>query len=288
MLNKAAVFYEQKDYDKTISTCEQVIKDETSKKGYDFELVSKAHFRIGNAFAKQDKFDEAADSYGRATMEYPLPAAQEAMKKLDAVRKAAAAKAYLSKEKSEEHKALGNERFQEGKWTEALAEYTEALKRDPDNYRVYSNRAACYTKLMDWQRGLEDCDKCLSIDPTFVKVYIRKGKIQHFLKHYHKALETYEKGLGFDPKNPELIQGRVQTMNAINQENQSGNVDPARAQEAMKDPEIQAILQDPTINNVLQNMQNNPEEGQRALKDPTIMAKIQKLIAAGILQVGTK
>jgi hypothetical protein len=32
-------------------------------------------------------------------------------------------------------------------------------------------------------------------------------------------------------------------------------VDPARAQEAMKDPEIQAILQDPTINNVLQNLQ---------------------------------
>jgi hypothetical protein len=35
-------------------------------------------------------------------------------------------------------------------------------------------------------------------------------------------------------------------------------------------------------------LQNDPESGQRALKDPTIMAKIQKLIAAGILQVGNK
>ena len=48
--------------------------------------------------------------------------------------------------------------------------------------RVYSNRAACYAKLMDWERGLADCDACLKQDPTFVKAYIRQGKIYHFLK----------------------------------------------------------------------------------------------------------
>ena len=65
---------------------------------------------------------------------------------------------------------------------DAIGHYTEALKRNPQNYKVYSNRAACYAKLMDWERGLADCETCLKQDPTFVKAYIRKGKIHHFLK----------------------------------------------------------------------------------------------------------
>jgi len=52
----------------------------------------------------------------------------------------------------------------------AIEEYSEALKRDPSNYKVYSNRAASYTKMMAWGLALEDCDKCISIDPAFAKV----------------------------------------------------------------------------------------------------------------------
>ena len=37
---------------------------------------------------------------------------------------------------------------------------------------------------------------------------------------------------------------------------------------AMRDPEIQQILQDPVINNVLKNLQENPSAAQDALKDP--------------------
>jgi len=287
-LNKAAAYYEQKDTAQCIATCKQVIKDETSKKGYDYQLVAKAWHRLGNAHGRDGNFAEAVECQKTSLLEAPLPAAQIALKKLEAKRKAKEAKEYLSPEKSEEAKLRGNEHFKAGNWTGAIEEYSEALKRDPENYRVYSNRAACYSKLMDWQRGMEDCDKCLSIDPNFVKVYIRKGKIQHFLKQYHKALQTYDKGLALDPKNPELIQGKRLVMNSINQANADGKVDPERQREAMKDPEIQAILSDPTINKVLKDMSEDPVEGQRALKDPTIMAKIEKLIAAGIVQVGNR
>jgi tetratricopeptide (TPR) repeat protein len=57
---------------------------------------------------------------------------------------------------------------------------------------VYSNRAACYTKLGALPEGLKDANKCIELDPKFVKGYSRKGAIQFFMKEYDKALETYQ------------------------------------------------------------------------------------------------
>ena len=54
----------------------------------------------------------------------------------------------------------------------------------------------------------------------------------------------------------------------------------------MADPEIQMILRDPTINQVLKDLQENPASAQGALRDPLINEKINKLIAAGIIKMG--
>ena len=54
----------------------------------------------------------------------------------------------------------------------------------------------------------------------------------------------------------------------------------------MEDPEIQALLSDPIVNNVLRMMKENPSEGQKAMRDPGISAKISTLIAAGVLGMG--
>lgn len=73
--------------------------------------------------------------------------------------------------------------------------------------QVYSNRAACYTKLGAMPEGLKDAEKCLELDPTFTKGYTRKGAIQFFMKEYDKAMETYQAGLKLDPNNQELLDG---------------------------------------------------------------------------------
>lgn len=283
--NKAAVYFEQKEYAQCEALCREAIAAATGSKGYDYKSVAKAWFRLGNAQDKQGNLQGAIESYNKSLLEDNLPSCAQALKKLELKKKEQDEKAYIDPVKSEEHKNKGNEFFKDQKWTDAIREYTEALKRDPSNYKVYSNRAGCYTKLMDWNRGLEDCDKCIDADPKFVKAYIRKGKIQHFLKQYHKALETYQRGLDLDPNATELIEGKRATMAAINAENNSGNIDPSRQAEAMKDPEIQSILSDPLMNNILKNMQSDPASAQRAMADPTVRAKIEKLVAAGVLQV---
>jgi len=140
---------------------------------------------------------------------------------------------------------------------------------------------------MDWQRGLEDCDTCIKLKPDFLKAYTRKGRTQHFLKQYHKALETYDEALKYDADNVEIKQDRYKTQMAIQQENASGNVDPQRAKEAMKDPEIQQILGDQVIGDLLNRAQKGDNEAlSNGMKDPEIRRKIMKLINAGLLGTG--
>jgi len=284
--NTAAVYLEQKNYEKCESVCRDAIELETKKPRYNYALVAKSYVRLGNCLDRAGKLDEAEEAYQKALLEDYNDSAKKSLKRVQGKRKKAEEESYLSDELSEVSKAKGNEFFKGGKWQAAIEEYTEALKRNPKNYKVYSNRAACYSKLMSWGQGLDDCNKCIEMDATFVKAYIRKGKIQHFLKNYMKALQTFDEGLKLDPTCTDLIQARSNTMQKINQENQSGEVDPERAKEAMKDPEIQAILRDPMINQVLQNMQENPASAQKALQDTNIRGKIEKLVAAGILRMG--
>jgi stress-induced-phosphoprotein 1 len=168
-------------------------------------------------------------------------------------------------------------------------------------------------KLMQWGLALEDCDKCLSLDPKFIKSYVRKCKIQLFLKQFHKALETVNHGLALEPANSELKELKMEVMVAIQasacggawlaataidgsacvrarvcvvqQSNASGEADPQRVEEAMKDPEIQAILQDPVIQQVLKDFKESPAAAQRALKDASVRARLEKLVAAGIVRM---
>lgn len=105
------------------------------------------------------------------------------------------------------------------------------------------------------------------------------------MKEYHKSLDSYKAGLPIEPDQALCKQGLQKTMLKIQEGNMSGGVDNERAAHAMADPEIQAILMDPSIRQVLTDFQENPKFAMQAMTDPYIRAKIEKLMAAGVLQV---
>lgn len=105
----------------------------------------------------------------------------------------------LNPELSEHHKELGNEAMKAGKFPLAIEEYTTAIKWNPGNAALYSNRCMAYIKVIDLGSAQKDAEKGLQLDPNFVKLYLWLGNVYNLMKKYHKALETYDKGLSLEP-----------------------------------------------------------------------------------------
>jgi len=282
--NVAAVKFEQKDYEGCIEQCKKAIEVGRSERA-DYKIVGKSFARIGNAYQKMGKLDEAMRAYEDSLMEDRTEEVQKKLKACQATKKKMEAEAYLSPELAEQARQEGNTLFKEGKFVEAIAKYSDAMKRNPKDHVPYSNRAACYQKLMEWQLALKDADTCVGMEPSFCKGWTRKASIHFFLKEYHKALDAYNMVLKFEPDNQEAKNGLDMVIAKINEANQGGEVDQERQQRAMADPEIQAILGDAQMRSILNEMQTDPKKAQAAMKDPTIAAKLQKLMAAGVLQM---
>lgn len=122
---------------------------------------------------------------------------------------------------------------------------------------------------------------------SYVKAYSRRATCEYFTKEYHKALASYQKILEIEPENKDAAAGLRRVANIIEGNMNSGKVDPQQRARAMADPEIKAIMSDPYMQSVLGEMQTNPAAFQGYMQQPDVAAKINKLIHAGILQVGS-
>ena len=202
--------------------------------------------------------------------------------------------AYVDLALCESERELGNDAFKAQRYPDAVKHYQEALRRgppsaNPDAHKIYSNLAACYTKLGAYPEGVKAADRCIDLAPTFVKGYSRKGALQFFMREYDKALATYEAGLKHDADSEELAEGVRRCVAAINRVahgiGESEDELRERQAKAMADPEVQAILIDPIMRQVLDDFQTDPNAAQKHLKNPGIHAKITKLVSAGIIQL---
>jgi stress-induced-phosphoprotein 1 len=153
-------------------------------------------------------YDESIETYNKALIENNDHGIKMGLQKAQKVKKEADALAYIDPVKAEEHKAAGSELFKNGQYPQALKEFDEGIRRNPDSVPLYSNRCATLIKLMDITAALKDAEKCIQLDPKFVKAYARKGNCHHLMKEYHKALKAFEDGLKLDAENKECIEGR--------------------------------------------------------------------------------
>lgn len=282
--NLAAVYFEMKKYDESIDECKKAVEVGREQRA-DFKLIAKAYNRMGTAHRKKGELELAKGAYEKALTEHRTPDYRQNLSEVESAIKKAAEEAYINPETAEQEKQKGNECFKKGEFADAVKFYSEAVKRNPKDAKIYSNRAACYTKLTAFDLALKDCDKSIELDPSFVKAYLRKGNALKVMGQTQKAMDVYEKAMEIDPNNAEAKQGYKDC--AVKQYSTGGSSnDPEEVRKrAMNDPEVQAIMADPAMRMILEQMQSDPQAVSEHLKNPEIMKKIMKLKDSGLISM---
>lgn len=178
-LVSSAVNFQTGKYEECIKDCEEAILVGREHRA-SFGLIAKALVRIGNAYYKLGNLEGALDAYRRSQTEERSRETAKLINKVEQEKARRDEQAYLNPELSLAAKERGNAFFKEGKYPQAVTEYTEAIKRNPTDPVLYSNRAITYQKLWEFPKALEDCDKALELDPKF-------GTYSHCCRHSHFA-----------------------------------------------------------------------------------------------------
>lgn len=117
--------------------------------------------------------DQAIRFYQKSLTEHRTPETLEKLREAEKLKKELERQAYFNPELGEKAREEGNALFKKNDWPGAVAKYTEAIKRNEQDYKSYSNRAACYLKLMAVHEALKDAEKCIEIEPTFSKWFCK-------------------------------------------------------------------------------------------------------------------
>ncbi|KAI8826796.1 uncharacterized protein EV422DRAFT_11060 [Fimicolochytrium jonesii] len=285
LTNKAAAQFEAGDYDASIKTCEEAVEAGREIRA-DYKIIAKAFGRIGNCYMKKDDLLNAIRFYEKSLTEHRTPDILTKLKEAEKLKAVREKEAYRNPQLADEAREKGNVEFKNSNWPEAVKHYTEAIKRNDADPRNFSNRAACYIKLLALPEAEKDCDAAIALDVNFVKAYIRKAAILLAKREYMKSIdmcnEAKEKDV--DGKHTaEIDQQIYKAYEGLNQVQSGGNREET-LKRAMEDPEVQRIMADPVMQSILKQMQEDPRAAQDHMKNPAVAAKIRTLINAGIIQ----
>ncbi|MCJ1343857.1 TOM (translocase of outer membrane) complex component [Peltigera leucophlebia] len=87
-------------------------------------------------------------------------------------------------------KAAGNLAYGDKRYNDAIDLYGKAILCKPDPI-YYSNRAACFNALANWEKVVEDTSAAIALDSEYVKALNRRANAYEHLEKFSEALLDY-------------------------------------------------------------------------------------------------
>ncbi|CAN6348352.1 unnamed protein product [Urochloa humidicola] len=110
----------------------------------------------------------------------------------------------LVEKKIADAKSQGKEAFAKGDYLAAICFYDLAMRKDPLDATLFSNRSLCWLRLREGEPALSDAQHCKTLSPQWAKAWYREGAALSLLKNYKGAADALEGALKLDPANNEI------------------------------------------------------------------------------------
>jgi tetratricopeptide (TPR) repeat protein len=89
--------------------------------------------------------------------------------------------------------------FDKGEHDQAIANYTEAIRLNPNDAIAYFKRGECYNLKGERDRAIADFSQAIRLKPDYVKAYVDRGASYGEKGYHDRALADCEKAIAIDP-----------------------------------------------------------------------------------------
>jgi tetratricopeptide (TPR) repeat protein len=106
---------------------------------------------------------------------------------------------YLPESSKDEYTGRGWIYYIQGKYAEAIADYTRVIIIDSKAEEAYAQRGALYKLQGKYNEAIADYDKAIELGPEFAGYYTGRGNAYASSKEFDRAIADYQKSISLDP-----------------------------------------------------------------------------------------
>ena len=93
----------------------------------------------------------------------------------------------------------GNAYYEQGKYDQAISDYTKAIDINPDFAKAYDNRGAAYAQKGNLSGAISDFTMAIANNPNDAEAYNNRGHAYAKLGNYVQAISDYTKAIKINP-----------------------------------------------------------------------------------------
>ena len=109
----------------------------------------------------------------------------------------------------------GNRHYQQGKYEDAIADYDEAIRINPQDAQAYYNRGTAKGELGWHQEAIADFDEAIRVNPQHAAAYYNRGTAKGALRRYRESIDDYDQAIHLNPQHAAAYTNRGNAKGAL-------------------------------------------------------------------------